>query len=65
MVQDGIGTVVKTGEDDDPIAVMTALNTQQYKSSPFMQAIKQFLVARCPKGKQQQDHAQLLQQVGA
>mmetsp|Transcript_10457 Transcript_10457/g.18262 ORF Transcript_10457/g.18262 Transcript_10457/m.18262 type:complete len:449 (-) Transcript_10457:272-1618(-) len=42
-------SVVKTGEDDDPIAVMAVLNVQQFKDVEFMKQIRAFLLAHCPK----------------
>ncbi len=46
-VQSSVGTVVKTGEDDDPIAVMTALNTQRYRGTDFAKQIRGFLLGKC------------------
>jgi len=45
--QSTVGTAVKTGEDDDPIAVMTALNTQRYKDKECMGQIRAFLLKKC------------------
>jgi hypothetical protein len=42
-----VGTVVRTGEDEDPIAVMTVLNTQQHKQAGFMSQIWQYMLAKC------------------
>jgi hypothetical protein len=42
-----VGTVVRTGEDEDPIAVMTVLNTQQHKQAGFMGHIRQYVLAKC------------------
>lgn len=42
-----MGTVVRTGEDEDPIAVMTVLNTQQHKGSGFMAHIRDHMLAKC------------------
>jgi len=42
-----VGTVVRTGEDEDPIGVMTVLNTHQHKQQPFMQQIRQYMVDKC------------------
>lgn len=53
-----MGSVVKTDEDDDPIAVMAVLNTRKYKDAAFMQQIRDFLTAVCPKA-----HADKLKQV--
>lgn len=46
IAQSTVGTVVKTGEDDDPIAVMTALNTRRYADRPFMREARDFLLKR-------------------
>lgn len=45
--QPQVGTVVRTGEDDDPIAVMTVLNTQQHGKAAFMQQIKSHMLDKC------------------
>jgi len=42
-----VGTVVRTGEDEDPIGVMTVLNTHQHKQQPFLQQIRQYMVDKC------------------
>jgi hypothetical protein len=42
-----VGTVVRTGEEEDPIAVMTVLNTQQHKQAGFMGQIRQYVLAKC------------------
>ncbi|KAI8463810.1 MAG: p21-C-terminal region-binding protein-domain-containing protein [Monoraphidium minutum] len=47
IAQRTVGTVVKTGEDDDPIAVMTALNTQRYAERPFMREVRDYVLAKC------------------
>lgn len=52
--QSTVGTVVKTGEDEDPVAVMTVLNTQRYKQLECMQQIRAFLEARLPEGELRQ-----------
>lgn len=46
-MQPTVGTVVRTGEDEDPIGVMTVLNTQQHKQQPFMGQIKQYVLGKC------------------
>lgn len=38
---------MRTGEDEDPIGVMTVLNTQQHKQQPFMGQIKDFMLSKC------------------
>ena len=47
LLQSQVGTVVRTGEDDDPIAVMTVLNTQQHSKTGFMQQIKEHMLSKC------------------
>jgi protein BCP1 len=42
-----VGTVVKTGEADDPIGVMTVLNLQRYKDKAFLEQLKEFLLEKC------------------
>lgn len=38
---------MRTGEEEDPIAVMTALNTQQHSTAGFMKQIKQYMLSKC------------------
>jgi len=47
VLQSQVGTVVRTGEEEDPIAVMTALNTQQHSTAGFMKQIKQYMLSKC------------------
>ncbi|WIA22012.1 hypothetical protein OEZ85_004365 [Tetradesmus obliquus] len=47
IAQASVGTVVRTGEDEDPIAVMTVLNTQQHKQAGFLQQIRQYVLGKC------------------
>lgn len=49
-LQGDVGSVVKTDEDDDPIAIMTVLNTTKYKDAAWLKQLREFLAARCPKG---------------
>lgn len=51
--------MVKTGEDDDPIAVMTALSTKRYADKAFMQQAKDFLLKKCPDEGQRQHFQQV------
>lgn len=44
--QSTVGTVVKTGEDDDPIAVMTALNIQRYHDLQCFKEIHAFILGK-------------------
>ncbi|KAJ9509727.1 hypothetical protein QJQ45_011272 [Haematococcus lacustris] len=48
-----VGSVVKTDEDDDPIAVMAVLNTTQYKDAAFMQQLRQFMLGNASAYSQQ------------
>ncbi|GBF97124.1 hypothetical protein Rsub_10135 [Raphidocelis subcapitata] len=48
IAQSSVGTVVKTGEDDDPIAVMTALNTRSHGAASFAKQVKEFLLGKAP-----------------
>eukprot|EP00250_Pteridium_aquilinum_P019415 c24424_g1_i1 orf=509-1402(+) len=41
--QSSVGTVIKTGEDESPIGVITALNLGRYKDKSCMQAVFNFL----------------------
>jgi hypothetical protein len=47
--------VVRTAEEDDPIAVMTALSTAQHGGAGFMVQIHDFMLSKCsePRVKQQ------------
>eukprot|EP00882_Tetradesmus_deserticola_P020570 GHRQ01022224.1.p1 GENE.GHRQ01022224.1~~GHRQ01022224.1.p1 ORF type:complete len:254 (+),score=93.39 GHRQ01022224.1:84-845(+) len=47
IAQSSVGTVVRTGEDEDPIAVMTVLNTQQHSQAGFMGQIRQYVLGKC------------------
>lgn len=38
---------MKTGEDDDPIAIMTVLNTQRHAEAPFMPQILEYITSKC------------------
>jgi hypothetical protein len=46
-VKSTVGTVVKSGEDDDPIAVMTALSTRRYAGRPFMGQVRDYVLRKC------------------
>lgn len=39
--------MVKTSEEDDPIAVMTVLSTRQHAGQECMKEIRAFLVSKC------------------
>jgi hypothetical protein len=45
--QNSVGTVVKTSEEDDPIAVLTALNLEQNGSLGCLKEIYSFLLRSC------------------
>lgn len=47
LAQATVGTVIKTGEDESPIGVVTALNIGRYKDKSCMQSIYQFLKSNC------------------
>jgi hypothetical protein len=55
-----VGTVVKTGEADDPIGVMTVLGLQRYKGKAFLGELRDFLLEKCESKELQQK----LEQVG-
>lgn len=46
--QEEVGSVVKTSEDDDPIAVMTVFNTRVHRDKPHMRQVREFVAGRCP-----------------
>ena len=39
--------MVKTAEDDDPIAIMTVFNTLLHKDKPYMQQTADYLCSKC------------------
>jgi hypothetical protein len=43
-----VGTVIKCGEDDDPIGVCTVLNLRQHSKLKALEELKAFLLAHCP-----------------
>lgn len=45
--QEEVGTVVKTAEDDDPIAIMTVFNTLLHKEKAYMQQTADYLCSKC------------------
>eukprot|EP00879_Flechtneria_rotunda_P000963 GHRR01001096.1.p1 GENE.GHRR01001096.1~~GHRR01001096.1.p1 ORF type:complete len:345 (+),score=133.81 GHRR01001096.1:233-1267(+) len=47
IAQASVGTVVRTGEDEDPVAVMTVLNTQQHQQQEYMGQVKQYIMSKC------------------
>lgn len=42
-----MGTVVKSGDDEDPIGVFTALNTTRYAEMQSLADTKQYLLEHC------------------
>ncbi|GLC61591.1 hypothetical protein PLESTB_001773800 [Pleodorina starrii] len=48
--QTAVGTVVKSSEEDDPFALLTAFNTARgpAASSPWLAQLRDYLAARCP-----------------
>ena len=42
-----MGSVVKTSEEDDPIAVFTVLNTCVHREAEWMRQLRDFLAATC------------------
>ncbi|GIM06579.1 hypothetical protein Vretimale_10805 [Volvox reticuliferus] len=48
--QTAVGTVVKSSEEDDPFAVLTAFNTCRGPAagSPWLKQLREYLTARCP-----------------
>jgi hypothetical protein len=42
-----VGTVVKTGEADDPIGVMTVLSLQRYRAKECLGQLRDFLLEKC------------------
>lgn len=46
-VQDNVGSVVKTSEEDDPIAVFTVLNTVGHKEQEWMKQMQNFVAKSC------------------
>ncbi len=45
--QPSVGTVVRTGEEEDPIAVMTVLNTVTHAAAPWARQVRAQLLAKC------------------
>lgn len=56
---------MKTDSDDDPIALMSVLNTQKYKDQQFMQQTQRFLLEKCPKQANGKQLAELCRKVCA
>lgn len=54
VVQSSVGTVVKSGEDEDPIGVVSPLNLQRYRDLEAVQQIGQHLVEHCSDAKHKQ-----------
>lgn len=47
-LQAAVGTVIKCGEDDDPIGVCTVLSLRQHSQLKSLAEFKSFLLAHCP-----------------
>lgn len=47
--QSTVGTVIKTGEEESPIGVITALNLGRYKDSSCMKSVYEFLKKKNPE----------------
>lgn len=50
LLQDYVSTVVKASEDDDPIAIMTVLNTSQHSKLECMAAVRGYILGKCKEG---------------
>ena len=61
LLQPQVGTVVKSAEDEDPVAVISVLNLQQHGSLPCLAEIRSFLLAHCQEASVKEE----LQQVGS
>lgn len=48
LLQEAVGTVIKCGEEEDPIGVSTVFNLQQYSRLKSLSEVKDFLAAHCP-----------------
>ena len=46
-LQDNVGSVVKTSEEDDPIAVFTVLGMVGHKEQEWMQQLQSFVTVAC------------------
>ncbi len=42
-----MGTVVKTSEEDDPIAVFTVLSTSRHAGQEWLKQLREFLQSKC------------------
>ncbi len=47
LLQAAVGTVIKCGEDDDPIGVCTVFNLKQHSHLKSLSELKSFLLPRC------------------
>ncbi|MEW5301773.1 MAG: hypothetical protein WDW36_004611 [Sanguina aurantia] len=45
--QTSVGTVIKCSNDDDPLAITTALNTHTHRAAAFMPQIRAFIASKC------------------
>lgn len=62
--QSSVGTVVKSGEDEDPIGVVSPLNLQRYRDLEALQQIGQHLLEHCSDAKRKQQLSTALQDPG-
>lgn len=46
--QSSVGTVVKAGDEEDPIGLLTVLNTRYYSELQSLLQIRDFLLQHCP-----------------
>ena len=65
-LQSSVGTVVKSGEDEDPIGVASVLNLHRYRDLECLQQIAAYLTEHCSdtKLKQQLTAVGTIQWVG-
>ncbi|GAX79701.1 hypothetical protein CEUSTIGMA_g7142.t1 [Chlamydomonas eustigma] len=62
--QDTVGNVVKTSEEDDPIAIFTALNTQTHSHQEWFKELKDFLSSSCKDATIKKSISEALSQSG-
>lgn len=53
--QKTVGSVVKTGEDGDPIGIISVLNLRKHKDMAFVKEIEAHLRSKCPEKESQQE----------
>ncbi len=62
--QDTVGSVVKTSEEDDPIAVFTVLNTLRHKDQEWMKQLQEFLSGACKDAEMKKQMQEAFDQEG-